>query len=217
MPSLIETFIFQTIEMFLNEAIARDKHSKTMLKDLNGKSFEVFITDIEKTVGLIFFDSRITIRNSQFCESNQLPDVLITASSLSFFDLLLASNKTKKIANEKFKLNGDANLANQLYSVIRKIDFRWDDLLILIAGDIVTNLVSEKNTKIKQFRTEGLERLATSLDDFLSEELQLTPTVNRVEALGENIDNLRLRLDRAEAKISYVSRKIQQKNALKTA
>lgn len=215
MPSLLETFVFQTAEMFLNEAIAHDKHSKTLLKDLNGKSFEFFITDTKRTVGLIFFDSRITIRSSQFCEINQLPDVLISASSLNFIDLLLASDKTKKIADKRFELNGDANLANQLYSVIKKIDFHWEDLLTLIAGDIVANLVSDKNTKIRQFGTEGFKRLAISLDDFLSEELQLTPAGNRVETLGENIDNLRLRLDRAEAKISYVSRKIQQKNVPK--
>ena len=55
------------------------------------------------------------------------------------------------------------------------------------------------------------------IEDFISEELRLTPTRDRIDTLGETIDNLRLRLDRAEAKISYVSRKLQQKNALKTA
>ena len=213
MPSLLETFVFQTVEMFLNEAIAHDKHSKNLLKGLNGKSFEFFFTDTRRTIGLVFFDSRITIRSSQFCEINQLPDVKISSSSLNFASLLLTNNKTKKIANNKFELNGDANLANQLNSVIEKIDFRWDDLLTLMAGDIVTNQVSEKNKKLKQSNTEGLKRLATSLDDFLSEELRLTPAKDRVEALGENIDNLRLRLDRAEAKISYVSRKLQKKRS----
>lgn len=213
MPSLLETFVFQTVEMFLNEAIAHDKHSKNLLKGLNGKSFEFFFTDTRRTIGLVFSDSRITIRSSQFCEINQLPDVKISSSSLNFASLLLTNNKTKKIANNKFELNGDANLANQLNSVIEKIDFRWDDLLTLVAGDIVTNQVSEKNKKLKQSNTEVLKRLATSLDDFLSEELRLTPAKDRVEALGENIDNLRLRLDRAEAKISYVSRKLQKKRS----
>ena len=217
MPSLPETFIFQTVEMLLNGAIARDKHSRTLLKGLNGKSFEFFFTDTRKTLGLIFFDSRITIRNSQLCEINQLPDVKISASSLNFADLLLARDKTKKIANKKFELNGDANLANQLYSVVEKIDFRWDDFFTLIAGDVVTNEISGINKEIKQFNTEGLRRLAHSLDDFISEELRLTPIRERIDTLGEAIDNLRLRLDRAEAKISYVSRKLQQKNALKTA
>ena len=213
MPSLLETFVFQTVEMFLNEAIAHDKHSKNLLKGLNEKSFEFFFTDTRRTIGLVFFDSRITIRSSQFCEINQLPDVKISSSSLNFASLLLTNNKTKKIANNKFELYGDANLANQLNSVIEKIDFRWDDLLTLMAGDIVTNQVSEKNKKLKQSNTEGLKRLATTLDDFLSEELRLTPAKDRVEALGENIDNLRLRLDRAEAKISYVSRKLQKKRS----
>lgn len=181
------------------------------------KASSFFFTDTRKTLGLIFFDSRITIRNSQLCEINQLPDVKISASSLNFADLLLARDKTKKIANKKFELNGDANLANQLYSVVEKIDFRWDDFFTLIAGDIVTNEMSGINKEIKQFNTEGLRRLANSLDDFLSEELRLTPTRDRIDTLGETIDNLRLRLDRAEAKISYVSRKLQQKNALKTA
>lgn len=217
MPSLLETFVFQTVEMLLNGAIARDKHSKTLLKGLNGKSFEFFFTDTQKTLGLIFLDSKITIRNSQFCEINQLPDVKISASSLNFVDLLLASDKTKKIANRRFELYGDANLANQLYSVVEKIDFRWDDFLTLIAGDIVTNEVSGINNEIRQFNKEGLKRLANSLDDFLSEELRLTPTRDRIDTLGENIDNLRLRLDRAEAKISSVSRKLQQKDTLKTA
>ena len=213
MPSLLETFVFQTVEMFLNEALAHEKNFKNLLKGLNGKSFVFFFTDTRRTIGLVFFDSRITIRSSQFCEINQLPDVKISSSSLNFASLLLTNNKTKKIANNKFELNGDANLANQLNSVIEKIDFRWDDLLTLMAGDIVTNQVSEKNKKLKQSNTEGLKRLATSLDDFLSEELRLTPAKDRVEALGENIDNLRLRLDRAEAKISYVSRKLQKKRS----
>ena len=54
MPSLTETFITQTIEMLLNEAIARDERSKSLLKRLENKSFEFFVTDIQKSISLIF-------------------------------------------------------------------------------------------------------------------------------------------------------------------
>jgi len=166
MPSLTETFITQTIEMLLNEAIARDERSKSLLKRLENKSFEFFVTDIQKSISLIFLESKITIRSARSCESGQLPDVMISASFLNFIDLLLTSDKTKKIVSKKFELNGDANLASQLNSVIEKIDFRWDDLVSLVAGDIVTNQVVKKTAKINKFQSESLKRIATNFDDF---------------------------------------------------
>ena len=216
MPSLTETFITQTIEMLLNEAIARDERSKSLLKRLENKSFEFFVTDIQKSISLIFLESKITIRSARSCESGQLPDVMISASFLNFIDLLLTSDKTKKIVSKKFELNGDANLASQLNSVIEKIDFRWDDLVSLVAGDIVTSQVVKKTAKINKFQSESLKRIATNFDDFLSEELKFTPNENRMEALGESIDEIRLKLDRIEAKVLHISRKLQSKNSLTT-
>ena len=49
MPSLTETFITQTIEMLLNEAIARDERSKSLLKRLENKLLAL-LPDLTKNV-----------------------------------------------------------------------------------------------------------------------------------------------------------------------
>ena len=105
---------------------------------------------------------------------------------------------------------GDAELAQKLYDTLLKIDIDWPGILTPWLGHVLTNELHKKGKKVIDWSSQLNDSLNRNLQDYVKEEKRLAPSSDRLESLKDDIDLLKLRVDRVMAKTQLLSERLNK-------
>ncbi|MEX2470448.1 MAG: hypothetical protein WD396_11890, partial [Pseudohongiellaceae bacterium] len=81
------------------------------------------------------------------------------------------------------------------------LDLEWEDFLAPLLGDPVTHGVGQVVDRLERAARDSRSRLGRNLEDYLKEERRLVPHHVERHEFTENLQALRLQLDRAGARL----------------
>ena len=203
-------FAIGDIHGCLNQLISIDSHVNEKLKKFSGKTLAIHTTNPTFTITTFIEAEKISLSSAELEDSRIIPDVAITAELADF--LFLLTDKDTPLADARIKVVGDVHLIQAIQTTIRSLDTQWADLLAPIVGDIVTNEVSQFVNDLQAWKIETDQRIKRNIPDYLIEESKLIPNPNDVKKFSENLEALRLRIDRLNAKAELLSDQIYQVN-----
>lgn len=123
------------------------------------------------------------------------PDLSISATPQALLTMILKDDKTG------LKMEGDAVLAQTLQQCFNYADLDWKKLFSDKLGESfgypVFTLLRKSYEKIRQIHQRG----KTQITDYLQEDMDYLPLPSEVDAFCEEVDELRLRVDRLEANL----------------
>tara|TARA_B100000686_G_scaffold354042_1_gene462331 strand:- start:2269 stop:2904 length:636 start_codon:yes stop_codon:yes gene_type:complete len=210
MNKLFKSTTLWSIEKILNQLISIDSHVNEKLKKFSGKTLAIHTTNPTFTITTFIEAEKISLSSAELEDSRIIPDVAITAELADF--LFLLTDKDTPLADARIKVVGDVHLIQAIQTTIRSLDTQWADLLAPIVGDIVTNEVSQFVNDLQAWKIETDQRIKRNIPDYLIEESKLIPNPNDVKKFSENLEALRLRIDRLNAKAELLSDQIYQVN-----
>jgi len=136
-------------------------------------------------------------------------DAEIAATADVLLKLLIAKNKDSIIRNENIQLKGDASSIQDLQAILFDLDIDWEYQLSKLIGDIPTQALSDGIAKLKIFLSNNAASFTEDIDEYLHEEKKIVPTMSELEIFYQRIDQLRLKVDRAESRINKLIRNYQ--------
>ncbi len=208
MNQLLGSLALLPLENILNSLIKRDPHIVSQLQSFNSKSIELIGTSPDFT--LIVRVEQNSIKMSAI-DSKTLalkPDATISArTDVLVGSLLQVSNKTA-LANPAITVSGNAALIQELYFFIDSLDVDWQDYLAPLAGDIVSNELGKFAEAAKSWGSVVGNSAHRNLHDYLSEEVRLVPTRTEVDSFTDRLDQLRLQIDRVQARTEQFNRRL---------
>lgn len=193
---MFDAIALNTLETIINQYIALDPDIDSKRESLEGKCLKLIIKPV--TLYFLFQKDKIAILS----QTEQTPDAILEGYPLSFLKLHFADNhQLFSLFKTDISMQGDIEVGQQVKQLFERIDIDWEEHLSRLTGDIVAHQVSQVFKRTLSFGKHVLSSAQHNMTDYLQEECRILPTKEELADYYDDVDNLRLRVDRLAAKI----------------
>ena len=203
MPSTLTIAALASAEKMLNAALRYDPATRIGLAQLEGKILAVQITAPALQFFIMPMDDELRLMGNWDGDV----DTRITGSLLALAQL--SQTEIHNLKDSGVTVMGDLSLLADLQRLVKNLDIDWEEMLSQFTGDIVghqtAQMIRAKFGWAKD-RAQSAQRLTS---EFLTEELKALPSKPELEDFYRQVDDLRLAVDRAAARVETI---INRKN-----
>ena len=182
-------------EKIINAALRYDPATRTGLTRLEGKILAVQISAPALNFFIMPMDDELRLMGNWDGDV----DTRITGSLPALAQL--AQTEIHNLKDSGVTAMGDLSLLADYQRLLKNLDIDWEDMLSQFTGDIVghqtAQLIRTKFGWVKD-RANSAQRLTK---EFLTEELKTVPGKPELETFYRDVDELRLAVDRAAARV----------------
>lgn len=195
------------LETAINGALKLDPATCKQLASLNGHIFELHCTLPELEFFMIPGDGEVRLCGVLDGKA----DTTLTGSADELLKLALSTDPASTLINGKLELHGDSNALIELQKIIAGLELDWEAPLSRLFGDVAAHEIGRGLRKGFQFAKQGLQKLQRQGKEFLVEESDLFPPRWQVDNFYRDIEQLKLRAERLEARLQRLSQRRQAK------
>ena len=207
MNEMLASTLCAPIEALINAVLKQDPASALQLQAYRGKALRVECPSPIKLVAtLVVEEQGISLRSVFEGE----PDAGISASASAYANLLTSDSQTGALFSPAVAISGDTHLVQGLHRVIAGLEIDWQDHFATVFGDVATHQFSELVSRAKRWGKQSRETMLDNVEEYLHEEARLLPSKSEVAHFSTRIDELKLRLDRINARTQRLGAKITE-------
>lgn len=198
----IHTALCAAIETAVQTALRYDPGSRYALARLEGQVLSVDLTAPRCMLYLIptaegvavqgYFDGPVTTR--------------LTGSAPALAALLRSSRVN--LADSGAEVFGSTALLIELQKIAQHLDVDWEEALSQVLGDVAGHETAQVIRRGKDWLGQRRVTFERLLGEYLSEELRAVPSAPEVTAFNRDVDDLRLAVDRAAARIELIKSRL---------
>lgn len=193
----MKNLALHTLNSAINHYLQLDPLSKQRLQKLEGKNLRLIIKPL--TLFFLFQNQQIKLVD-QF-EGHI--DATIEGYPLAFIQLHLSSQENApKLFKQKLTISGDLEFGQQVQTLFKDLDIDWEEHLSKLTGDVIAHEMSNIFKRSTNFASKLAQSMQDNLKDYLHHETRSLPCQEEINDFFEDIDNLRLRVDRLQANVA---------------
>jgi len=206
---LLGSLVLFPAEKILNRLLAQDAHIFKQLRPFSGKVLEIHSSGPSATLRIRFQEQQIRLSSLDADTLQEAADATVAGKTSSLLSLLLNS-ETTPLANKAITITGDAVFIQDLFTTLRNLDMDWRDTLTPIFGDVLIQELSEAGDKARHWGAAASTNVHRSIDDYIKEEIDLVPAAEEVARFSDDLDKLKLALDRAQARATLLQSRMDK-------
>lgn len=195
MTNTLSIAALASAEKIINTALRYDPATRIGLAQLEGKILAVQISAPALNFFVMPMDDELRLMSNWDGDV----DTRITGSLLALAQL--SQTEIHNLKDSGVTVMGDLNLLTDLQRLMKNLDIDWEEMLSQFTGDIIghqaAQLIRAKFGWVKD-RAQSAQRLTR---EFLTEELKTLPGKPELENFYQQVDNVRLAVDRAAARV----------------
>lgn len=198
---MLKHYSLQLLEKAINSALSLDEHMHDKLLALHPKTLQVIIMPLRVSFYIQFFNGQMRL----LTKSDTPADTIIQSSPIGLIRLsLLPASKTRSLFNDRIQMTGDITLGQQVKQLFDEIDIDWEGHLARFTGDVAAYQISTLVRKGLDFGHHFNQSMHFSLNEYVHEELRFFPTKAELNDFFNDVDELSLATERAEAHIKQL-------------
>jgi ubiquinone biosynthesis protein UbiJ len=192
----INTLALSALEEAINRYVSLDPEASEKRRPLEGKRLKLVI----KPVTLFFFFEKDKIK--LLSATDKTPHTTLEGYPLSFLKLQLTDkHHLFSIFKTEISISGDIELGQHVKTFFERIDIDWEEHLSRLTGDIIAHQLSTIAKRTQAFSKRLLHATQQNITDYLQEECRVLPCKEELTDFFDDIDGLRFRVDRLEARL----------------
>ena len=204
MNQLLGSAALWPIEFALNQLIKSDQRLKSTVQKFDGQLLEIHTT-VPAAFICAHFNNGIRLSAISSNDLGVTPTARVSSKATSLLSLLLTTSDSAALSNPEIEISGDAQFVQAIFQNLKTLDLRWDDLLAPWLGDHSTHLAKTSSDSIRQWSAQSKASISASFSDYLREESKLLPVRGQLDQFNSAMDDLKLRIDRAKARIERLN------------
>ncbi|MDP2226594.1 MAG: SCP2 sterol-binding domain-containing protein [Moraxellaceae bacterium] len=207
MSTLPQVLALKALEGLIRQALALDPATQARLAAYAGK--RLFVETQAPHLGLyVWLESDgVSLRT----EADRHPHATIEAPS---FDLLkMALSNDAQFIGGPVKVQGDVMLVQELHALARDLDIDWETGLARLLGNTVSYPVSRGLRGLFGFAERTAKVFLRNTGDYLREEKELVPVRWEVEEYITDNQDLRVDVERIEARLTRLKKRMDKLEA----
>ncbi len=192
---MLATAAIASAEKMINAALQYDPATRIGLARLSGKILAVNITTPNLPLFVMAMDDEVRLMNHWDGDV----DTRISGSLLALAQL--SQTEIYNLKDSGVTVMGDITLLADWQQLLKNVDIDWEDMLSQFTGDIIghqTAMLIRTQLGWVKDRAASAQRLTR---EFLTEELKTIPSKPELEDFYQQVDELRLAVDRAAARV----------------
>jgi ubiquinone biosynthesis protein UbiJ len=190
-----------TLETAFNTWLKLDKasHGNALerLQTMQGKLICLHISNPD--LKLYFLPTADTVRVTTAYDA--VPDVTIQGSALALMRLSAAEDTGRAMLAQGIKIDGDMGLGNRFSQILREIDVDWEELASRAVGDTLAHQMGQLARDTKGWLDSSAQAMRLNTREYLQEEVRLLPADAEIHRYLDEVDTLRMDVDRLEARL----------------
>lgn len=195
--ALLTTAVLAGVELGINNVLKLDSASQQKLAALDGAVFAVNCTSPALEVFLIVRGQTLSLCSYYEGEA----DTRISGQASALLALLLARDKSQAFYNKDLEIQGNLEPLQTLQKILSGLNIDWEYQLSKFIGDIPTQAFSTSLDSASELAKKTHASLTMDIDEYIHEEKKLFPGAGELESFYKAIDQLGLRVDRADARL----------------
>lgn len=188
------------LEQALNTYLRLDGEAFGRTQSMQGKVIALHIESLEWTLYCLPGMDDIQVMGEYGGE----PDAMISGSLGSLISLSQSEDSASAMLESDVEIKGDLHTAQAFSRLLSEASIDWEEMLSRWVGDIPAhqagNVVRSSNEWIKE--TADAMKLNTA--EYLSEESRLVAAEAEIDEFIDEVDDLRMAVDRLTARISVL-------------
>ena len=200
--------ILGAIETAINTWLKLDESTLPRFSELDGKIIRFHITGLD--LNLYFLPTPAGIQvlgNYPSEEDGGVVDATIHGSPMSLIKLSTSSNSGEALLKSDVEIEGDTHVAKTFSAILREVDIDWEEHLSRLVGDVVAHQAAQASQSVSNWLKEGFDTIKNNTAEYLRDDAKLTPEDEEVSAFMNQIDDIRMNVDRLEARINLLKNK----------
>ena len=193
--------ITSLVEKTFNRYIGLSSTAKREMAGLEGKSIQVIVRELNLAIIFIVEQNNFLIGN----EAQEKIDCTISATILALLRLAVTDDGDESTFGRDFEMSGDMDTGKQFYEILKKVDVDWEEILSKYTGDVVAHKVGNGARALTKWGKETVDRLGRDLTEYLQEESRQLPTQTEIDDYIQQVDEVRLAVDRMEARVKKLA------------
>jgi ubiquinone biosynthesis protein UbiJ len=207
----IPTPLLSAVETAINAWLKLDSETLPRFVELNGKIIRLHITGLD--FNLYFFPSTSGIQvlgNYPSEKAGGIVDATIHGSPMALIRLGTSNNAGETMLKSDVEIDGDMKVAETFSAILKEVDIDWEELLSKLVGDIVAHQAGQVARGASGWFKETVEAMKLNTGEYISEESKLSPADAEVQHYMEQVDNIRMDVDRLSARVSNLSNLVKE-------
>ncbi len=211
--------LLSTIETAFNAWLTLDGEALPRFAELDGKIIRFYITGLDLNLYFLPAASGIQVLGSYPDEEQGgMVDATIHGSPMALMRLSTSDNAGEAMLKSDVEIDGDMRIAEKFSAILRDVDIDWEELLSKLVGDIVAHQAGQVVNNVADWFKESKTAMQQNVAEYLSEESKLSPAEAEINEFMDQVDEVRMGVDRLEARIKLLQDKqtsTQDKNKTK--
>lgn len=197
---MIKTTLLSLIEQALNRYLSLDSASPARLKKLEGKVLHIELRPFHLLFQLHIKDKRMTLST----DSLQTPIATIRGTPVQMLGVALNRKERARFFAEDITIEGEAEAANQLIQLFDELSIDWEEPLSKMIGDVPTHHAARIWKNARHWFNQTCETLSDDVNQYVHEETNWLPSKLALADFFNDVDALRMDVDRIDAKIRWI-------------
>ncbi|WP_028238216.1 ubiquinone biosynthesis accessory factor UbiJ [Stutzerimonas azotifigens] len=198
---MLITALLAAVERGINRVLQLDPTALARLGRLGGQLIEVQCSAPDWRLFVMADEQGLRLA----AHWEGAPDCRLRAPASSLLRLALAANKTEVLHEPQVQLEGDTAPLMTLAEVLQDLELDWEYELSRWLGPVATQLLGSGLRGSTRWARQSADSLRQDLADYLSEESRALVGREEAEARFEELDDLKIRLDRLEARLARLA------------
>jgi ubiquinone biosynthesis protein UbiJ len=195
-----------SFETLINKALALDAASTSQVKSLTGKCITIENTSLHFTFFITVIESQLRLQSI----FEGTPDTTLKGSTKAFMSMLMSRDKTVAMLANDIEIIGDANCAQTLQTIFSELEIDWEAQLSNITGGIVAHEISNIARTVNNWSKNAFSHFASDIKEYMDEEAPFKTPRGKVDDYLNEIDELKLRIDRMDAHITRLNEQLRK-------
>ncbi|MEJ2456592.1 MAG: SCP2 sterol-binding domain-containing protein [Candidatus Thiodiazotropha sp.] len=189
---------YATLEQLLNQAIRLDPETPKRLSPLHGRVIELQLVGLGLSLFLIPEPNGIQLLSAFEGEA----DCTLRGTPLDLARMRGSQESANQLFRGSVEISGDSHLAQQFGDFLAGLDIDWEEQLSKLTGDVIAHEIGNATRGLLSWGRSQSQTFEQNLQEYLQEELRLTPSRLEIDPFFSDVDRLRDDVERLEARIA---------------
>ena len=201
---MLFTGLLASVELGINRVLRLDSTALARLAHLSGKVIAVDCRSPALQLFILPSDEGLMLAAHWEAEA----DCTLRAPSAS---LALGKDKTAVLHSPEVELDGDSGVLLELAAILQDLELDWEYEVSRWIGPVATQLLSGHVRSRSRWYRQGFASLGQNLSEYLAEESRTLVGQREAQARFNELDQVKLDLERLEARFERLSRTLEPK------
>jgi len=174
---------------------------------MSGRVIQINIRDLDIVFFMKVSGGRIEVLSSYDEEIH----CAMKASIISLMKLGIASDASALA--EDIEMSGDLEVGRQFRDLLARVDIDWEEIASRFTGDILAHKLGNAVRSLTSWGKKTSDSLRRDVGEYLQEESRQLPSAFEVSQFVAQVDDVRLGVDRAEARIKQLEKHLKEKHS----